>query len=322
MINERMYINLLKEDLQNQAQFIPTVLYNEKVFSVIIVSLRSLILSGKTIKMNADIFEVILNMYPDLLKAFDEKYVEKTIVKELKEAINSGKTKSDISQKYAISIDEINYIMEEIKTTDINLYDQINSVLSDNEKQKEINMIKDISNLNQIISSLGPIKNNILTTEQKVKFTYLYGKYIHNSLEDIYNGDYKAKSEIDTSKIHSFFTNILKFHHIFKQTMDPDKVDNIIFNNSWYKDYDRIKFFGMKNGVPTIENKYGKNEELLTLNQEQVIIETLKTENIPLKEFVVKIAFREFFKDNLFEYISKLKSYDQELEEINQKGRK
>ena len=320
MEEERICITMLKKDLQNHAQFVPENLYNEKVFSIIIIELRRLIATGETIKMNADIFKIILNMYPDLLRAFDENFVEKTIIEELKEATTKIKTVNDISKKYKIDEEEIDIILKKIKEKDIDLYNEIKDALKQNEKQKKDNILEDINNLEEIISLLGYIKNNILSADQKVKLAYLVGKYLHNSLEDICA--YVIENKINNPKTNNLFNGVLKLTHLYRTTTSQDTIENIILNNSWHHDYDREKFFGIKNGVPTIDNKYGKNAELLTLNMERVIIETLNGEEIPLKDVVVKVAFREFFKDSLFEYISKLKSYDQEFKETKEKARK
>ena len=41
--------------------------------------------------------------------------------------------------------------------------------------------------LGEIILSLGYINTKFLNIDQKVKFAYLYNKYVHQSLEEIYN---------------------------------------------------------------------------------------------------------------------------------------
>lgn len=316
MIDERTCINLLKKDLQNQARFVPETLYNENIFSVIVIALKNNMAIGETIRMNAPIFEIILNMYPELLKAFNKEYVERILTKELTEAITNGKTANDICKKYDISNRKINVILEKIKLSNPELYNEIMNALNKNRVQKRNSIIEDINNLNIIISLLGPVGNNALSIEQKIKFAYLYGKYIHNSLEEIYNYEYKNIDGIDTNKMTHFFNGILKFAHIYKPTVNQERVVDLEFNNNWHRDYDKDKFFGIKNGIPTIDNKYGKNAELLTLDIEQKIIEILKEEGIPLKTIVVKCAFREFFKDNLFEYINMLKEYSKEFEKL------
>ena len=122
MIDERTCINLLKKDLQNQARFVPETLYNENIFSVIVIALKNNMAIGETIRMNAPIFEIILNMYPELLKAFNKEYVEKVLTKELTEAITNGKTVNDICKKYDISNRKINVILEKIKLSNPELY--------------------------------------------------------------------------------------------------------------------------------------------------------------------------------------------------------
>lgn len=323
MTDERKCISLLRKDLANQAQFIPEELYNETIFSTIVIELKLLIIKKETIKMNADIFKIILNMYPTLLKAFDPKYVEKVIIHELKETIVNGKEIEDISKKYDMDIEQIKLLLNKIKLEDIQLYHRIKQSLEENKKQKRINMLKDLSNLDHIISLLGPIENHKLTLEQKIKFAYLYGKYIHNPLEEIYHYEYKNISDIEVTKITSFFNNVLKFSNIFKPSIAEERVTDMLNNNNWYKPYDRDKFFGMKDGTPTIDNKYGIKAELLTLSKEQEIIERLKSEDIPLNDVIVKGAFREYFRNNLSEYINLLQSYDQEFKDkLNHNSKK
>lgn len=322
-MNEEKMIRLLKDDLENQARFIHPALYTEKIFSTIILELKTKIYYKRTIEMNADIFLVILNMYPELLKAFDENFVKKTIIEELQKTIHNGTPIHHIAKKYAISIEEIKEILKELKTTDFELYNQIKETIKNNQKQYEEQILIDIQTLNQIIVSLGPIKENSLTLDQKIKFSYLCGKYLHNSLEDIYMYNLEKHNENSQNiKVHNFLNGVLKFSNILRTETNAEKRDILIFNNGWLKEYNREEFFGMKDGKPTIEYKYGKKAETLTMNAEQVIVEMLKAENIPLRETIVKNAFREYFNDNLFEYISKLKEYDQEFEETKKKGKK
>lgn len=321
-MDERKCINRLREDFQTYAKFVPENLYNEKIYSIIVVQLRNTIARRETIRMDADIYKVVLELYPDVLKAFDEKYVKAIIIKELDEARENGKTKKDIAKKYELSEDEIESILESIKETNPNLYNEINDNLEKNKSEKKIKMLNDIINLDRIIELLGPIKNNELTSEQKLKFTYLYGKHIHNSLDDIAQSNYRRVEGIRTSKMSNFLGNILKIQHMFNLATLTSSIEDITLKNEWYKNYDRDEFFGMKNGVPTIDNKYGKKAELLTLNIEYTIVEMLKAEEIPLKDFVVRNAFREYFKDNLFEFIYKLKEYDREFEELKEKSKK
>ena len=124
------------------------------------------------------------------------------------------------------------------------------------------------------------------------------------------NFNYKKYDNKYAKILDKFFKIVLKYNYLTDDyTLIPEK-KTILFNNSWLNKYDRDKFFGIKNNVPTILHKFGKNETVLTLEIEQGIINILKENDIPLIDIIVKHAFREYFSGTLSEYITKTKEYD------------
>ena len=101
----------------------------------------------------------------------------------------------------------------------------------------------------------------------------------------------------DSFRINNFFTKYLRYNYLLGDTdvvKDIPEVKTILFNNSWLKQYNRNNFFAIKDGIVTMEHRYGNN--LLTLELEEEIVNILKVNNIPLNDYIVQSAFREYFK--------------------------
>ena len=213
-----------------------------------------------------------------------------------------------------IDVSYVNIILEKIKLDDISSYTAIKNVLDMNQRSHFFNMINDVKILSIIIESLGKIDVKGLNIEQKLRFTYLCNKYLSYDLEDIYSFDYSKYINEDMSIVTKFFNRVLKYNFIRNGNATIPEKKTIQFNNSWLRKYNRNKFFAIKNGNYTMEHRYGKNGDLLTLDIEEKIVNVLRTEGIPLNEIIVTNAFKEYFNDNLVLYIEKLKGYDSEFE--------
>ena len=218
----------------------------------------------------------------------------------------------------------------EIKKSDMNNESLANDIISfvkknDNESRFSLwlnrksdtdldkyyeNYINDINSLISILSLLG---NNIdfrKRLDQKIKFAYLSNKYLSMSVETIYNL-YNNIDKINSKNLNLFFENEFD-SFIYDHDEGCGYVNRL--NINWLEKYDRNEYFDIRDGIPTMEIRFGKNAELLTLDIEEKIVNVLISENIPLVNVIVKTAFKEYFNGNLVEYIEKLKNYGAEFE--------
>jgi len=323
---KEMYVEVLQNDIFNYINFVISKINDPEIISVAVFELRKLIKEKKTIDIDLTLFLELIKMYPDLNKVLSREKKEELINRELYLLIDNGGSLESIAKRFELSVSSINNKLEEMKDKDMRTYVKIKKILERNADLYMMSMLNDIDNFGKIILSLGSLNGNSLNIEQKVKFAYLYYKYIYNSLDEIYifnkryykNVNVMSMQEIidRTRAIDTFFRRFFKFHFIYNDTIfleDIPEVKTIMFNNSWVRKYERDKFFAIKDGRPTMEHRYGKNGNLLTLDIEQYVVNELKKIGIPLNDCVVQCAFREYFNDNLDEYINKLLSYDDEV---------
>lgn len=316
-LSKEMIIDLINYNIYENLDRVSVSKLDEELLGIIILKLKKAIDTKKTVKANKELVKYIVKLYPNMSRVFDKEIISEIIENELYNLIANEGTIENIASKYDVGIGYVNGILESIKDKDIVKYDMIKKILDMNQNRWFYNMQIDVSNLDIIIEMLGNIKDNRLDINQKVKFAYLYIKYIGNSLEEIYNFNYNKYSGRDYSKVDSFFKRILKYNYVFGKDRDIStipEVKTIVFNNSWLKKYDRNKFFSIKDGNATMERRYGKDSKLLTLEIEKEIINELRINNIPLNDIIVQSAFREYFNGRLDEYIKQFIGYDIEFE--------
>ena len=253
-------------------------------------------------------------------KMIDIQLSELTILKELTIMLSSGGSIEEISKKNNTSIGIIQEIIEKQKDINPELYQAIKNKLLSNQTIWILNMINDCNMLSSIIISLGKIDNAFLTREQKIKFAYLYYNNCHNSLEEIYNFANKYPDKIeDTNTINEFFRKVLKYNYLKSEnTLIPEK-KTILFNNKWLKQFDKVDYFKIKDGIPTVKNQY--LEHIIQVEDVDNIISILKSNNIPLNDMIVKEAIREYYNKKLSDFITNIKQYDTELNTNKPKGR-
>lgn len=316
-LSKEMCIDLLNDNIYENLTRLSLDKLDEEVLSIIVVKLKKMISEGKTLGANRELVKYIVGLYPYLIKAFNKDIVKEIIIEELYSLIVNEGTVENIANKYGISISYIKGVLEDIRDTDVKAYDMIKNILDMNQNKWFYNMQKDVSNLDIIISMLGNIKDNKLDMGQKVKFAYLYIRYIGNSLEEIYNFNYNKYTDKDYRLVDNFFKRVLKYNYIFgvgKDITTVPETKTIEFNNSWLRKYDRNRFFSIKDGNATMERRYGKDSKLLTLDIEKEIINELRISNIPLNDMIVQGAFREYFNGRLNDYIKQFIGYDMEFE--------
>lgn len=317
MFTKEMYVELLKRNFIYYSRCIPDNMIDVDIISIAKIEMNKLIQNGEFIERKnlSKLMLMVIKLYPECNKIIFMDLEEK-IRNELYAMINNGGTLEGIAEKYEVSVSVVNTILEKIKEEDLSSYTAMKDVLEINQRGYFFNMMRDVQNLSMIIESLGNIDVKGMTLEQKLMFTYLYDKHISNSLEDIYSFNFKKYTNVDYSNVTRFFNRVLKYNFIRSENATVSERKTIQFNNSWIRKYNRNKFFAIKNGVVTMERRYGKNSELLTFEIEEMIINVLKSSGIPLIEIIVTTAFKEYFNGNLALYIEKLKGYDALYEEV------
>lgn len=309
--NKRMYLHLLKNNVYKYSKIVPMELYDDiDVIDIVCSELKKIIDKNITIPADSELCLNVIKLYPSLIKVLEQQYMDNIIIGDIYSIINEHGTLEFIANKYDVSIYYIENLVEKIKNIDIDKYNIIKKILEDNRINYLANMLNDITNLGEIILSLGDIVNYELNAEQKIKFAYLFYKFCNNSLEEIYYFDYKKYSYEYLNDINFFFNKCLKYKYIFTSTDYAEEKNIFEFNNSWLKKYNRNSFFKIKEGIPSIEHKYGKEGKLLTFDIEIDIISRLKNECIPLNSYIVQCSFKEYFNNNLDGFIAVIKSYD------------
>ena len=327
LYTKEMYKVLLKRDFKYYAKIISDDKVDVDIISIAKIEMDRMLENGEMFenKRVPKLVSIIVKLYPEYNKIFYVKkptYSDNELIirNELYSLINNGGKIKDITYRFGIASSVVKNVLEKIAIEDSSAYIAIKSVLESNQKGYFFNMINNVKRLSLIIKSIGNIDRNGLTLDQKLKFAYLCNKHLMYNLEDIYSFDYKKYCNEDFSEVTRFFNRVLKYSFIKSENIPVPEKKTILFNNGWLKNYNRDKFFAIKNDVPTIERKYGKDGQLLTLEIEEKIINILKTEGIPLNEIIVATAFKEYFYDNLAMYIEKIKSYDIQFNDILNKG--
>ena len=311
MYTKEMYIELLKRDFARYSKELHDSMIDVDTISIAKIEMDKLIQNGEFIERKdlSKLMLMVIKLYPECKEIIFIDQNEK-IRNDLYLMIENGGTLEDIAEKNGISVSVVNGILEKIKFDDGASYETIKNILEINQKGYFFNMMRDVSNLSMIINMVGNVDIKGMSLEQKLMFSYLCNKYITNSLEEIYSFNFSKYTNVDYSNVIRFFNRVLKYNFIRSGDATIPEKKTIQFNNGWLRNYDRKRFFAIKNGVPTMERRYGKNSELLTFEIEEKISNILNSEGIPLSEVIVITAFKEYFNNNLALYVEKLKGYD------------
>jgi len=321
MFTSDMYKRLLKKNFSKYYRSVPDEMIDDEMIAIAKIEMDKMIGRGELIdeKKLSKIMLMVIKLYPECknIIAMPEYTEEEMIIKnELYSLINNGGTVEGIAEKYAVSVSLVQSVLERIKREDLVNYNAIKDVLEINQRGYFFTIMRDVKNLSMIIDIVGNIDVKGISLEQKLKFSYLCNKYLSHNLEEIYSFNYSKYTNEDYSNIKRFFNRVLKYNFVLSENVMIPEKKTIQFNNGWIRKYNRDKFFAIKNGKVTMERRYGKNSELLTIDIEEKIINILKSEGIPLNDVIVTTAFKEYFNGNLALYIEKLKGFSAEFEDV------
>jgi len=311
MFTREMYVEVLKRKFIQYSNRIPDSMIDVEIISIAKVEVDKLIQNGQFVQRKdlSKLMRMVIKLYPECKKLIFIDLEEK-IRNDLYSLIDNGGTLEGISENYGVSLTVVNNILEKIKDEDLSNYNAIKNVLNSNQRSYFFNIMNDVKNLSRIINMIGNVDFKGMTLEQKLMFSYLCNKHVLHRLEEIYSFNFSKYTQEDYSNVTRFFNRVLKYNFICSENVTIPEKKTIQFNNGWIREYNRDRFFAIKNGKATIERKYGKDGEILTFEIEEMIINVLKSEGIPLNEVIVTTAFKEYFNGNLALYIEKFKEYD------------
>lgn len=281
-----------------------------------------------------DLLYAVIDLEPTYLKCIPKTYIDEDlknhaklatlksssdVITAISDMLNHGGSLESLSKETKIPLARINNTIELLKDGDPDLYNEIKIKLANNQAVWVNIMIEDCNTLSKIISSLGNI-SNFLTREQKIKFAYLFNKYSHNDLEKIYRFINKYPDKIDNAKIiNAFYKKVLKYNYLGNDTTLINERKTIEYNNRWLKKFDKVDYFKIENGIPTIKNQY--LEHIITIDIVENIINVLKENNVPLNDMIVKESIRAYYNNCLTDFIEMMQSYDNEIINNNNKKR-
>lgn len=312
-ITKEIYLCMIKHNLSKYLSKMFLIDIDSEVWAEISSLLKYFISNGKKINVRSEkTMDSIVGSYPELIRAFSDDYVEKRIMNDLILSVSNDETIGSIARKYALSEDYVRNILNKMNS---NVANAVNAAL--NEKMYDV-----LFRLNMIVLLLGEVKDNKLTREQKIKFAYLFDKYINFSMEEIYRFLYKMSSvnDLHFSNLRLFLESMFKCDYLYGNFLNSDIMvddETIKLNNSWLDIYSRDRFFAMKNGKMMLERRYGKDSKLLTFDIEKIVIDELVINDIPLRNIIVQGAFRAYFDGDLEKYVKQFVGYADEYEKLN-----
>lgn len=276
----------------------------------------------------------------DMQKVIKTEENEKQIEIELYNLPKTLKTKEQLSDEYGVDIVFIDNVLEKMKDKYPEQYIAIQKTLNDNSYRFKNIMIKNIKKMSVIVDSLGKVRYNpklrnvgrnakALNNEQKIKLSYLLAKSgvsignLHKIYESLDNNWITNDVDIPNEKLGEVITffNTLYIDtkkESFKNLSDNERFSVLKSHSLQYlRQYKPEEYFYDK-GKAVKHSILDLNNNVIEITEEnsKEVIETLKNNDIPLSNVIVKEAFRVYFREgneSLNTFIDKLHSYDLEV---------
>ena len=240
--------------------------------------------------------------------------VKKKIIKDLINIIMNNGTIQDISTKYNVTSKFVEQILRYIEKTDIEIYDKIKKQLENNNSNYISNCMKEAEVIENILASLGPIVNGILSHEQKIIFSYkLKTSNITCPIHEIYNC-------VNLAHATQQYPNFIKFckiqlRYIYSEMLGNQKI--LLYDREEYMlehSDDWLNLFSLEEEFfDKAGNRISRMFKLtdgslfeITPEIVKIVLNYLQENNIPLVNCIVNEAIRCYAFGGLDSFIQKL----------------
>ena len=249
-----------------------------------------------------------------------KKNKEKQIIKDLLLGNLEFNTKKELEEKYNITSQRLNTVLEGIKYMKPEIYEAIKNKFKHNSLKQYYGIEKDIQKVMDIINSLGPkpqrIQRKLSTAyskEQKIQFSYLLSHAeIQNSIFDLYNHAISGNIKFNCADFIRFCRVDLglKFADINKSALTDNEQLFLKVGNSWLMGFNEDRYLKDSQGNEIKHVYLDKNGEQVEIKGPEldIILNSLKVNQIPKSNCIVNEAIRKYVQGELDVFINDLKS--------------
>lgn len=295
---------------KEQIKYFPLKFINDEMLGYSYQKLVNEISKNETIS-DDEINLFVISEYPSLFNAVDKRIQEKVILFEFSKLEDSGYLFLDIANKYNIDLDIIENIYKKIKKSNKTLYDTTTNGINNNKKDRENLIASKAIDLKNIINKLGEIKEE-LSDKQKVLFTYLLIKSpVRECLDDVFR--YAANNYNKDAEMMIVFNFMIKYLKcsVFQEDIFECLSNNVEWalkeNVTWMLNYNICSDFLKSSDILNLDGK------TLTFSDANNVISKLEDKNIPIRNCIVREAYREYLKSNLDNFIDELISLKKDI---------
>ena len=217
-------------------------------------------------------------------------------------------TKNQLLKKFNWSDIQFDSIMKIISEDSSDIYLAIQNILNNNMKNYIFNTKARVEFLNDLVTSMNLKKQNELTKDQKILFTYqFFSQKPYRSLDVIW--DWINRYPQKNKQLINFFRWYLKYKTAFdmlnyevlsKKEQEMEHIPN------WIKTYNLNKSMGSDDRPLSLF--FVHDGETIVINKDDVknVLYTLKENDVPTKNCIVNEAIRYYSYGALDEFIENL----------------
>lgn len=254
-------------------------------------------------------------------KELYEQWYEKNKKYKIIEDLVSGEieytTKKDLIEKYNITENRLDIILEGIKQVKPEIYEQIKNKFKHNMLKHFYGIEKDINTVMSIVDSLGEKPKTFkrvgtaYTKEQKIQFSYsLSHANINHSIFELYKLAISGNLKFNCEDFIRFCRNDLgmRFHDVDANALLDEEQLFIKMGNNWLRSFDEKSFLRDSQGHEIKHAYLDNNGNHVEIKEPdiQIILNCLKANAIPKSTCIVTEAIRKYVKGELDIFINDL----------------